>query len=382
MSEFLDHLSANDNDIYDLLVSGRQRLTESVLREFARDRGIFCSPEENREDLADYLSVLPHGFHDVAAIVQKREPGHRREKTTFVRLNATIAVDELKAVAADYETAVSGRENVVYRPTSNDGFVVKVTYDEFNHSRARLLQRERQEADIEFLVQDGQTVVRLPATDKAKKIVAALKESVERRRKATIDEESIELTGLTTPEQRSKFFTRLISTLPGFRLRNVMSLKVSSKHSEDGEDDEALDLEEEDEDEVGAEMFAAVVHSMQLSGQNLVQSREYRELTARGFYITAISWRSESEDTPPDIIQFDAGFQDRKEGTGFKYAIQGAFRAHKGSHRKSIVHVRDGERARLLALLESTARKVLADLLAEAKVSADSAEGDGDVEAV
>lgn len=161
-----------------------------------------------------------------------------------------------------------------------------------------------------------------------------------------------------------------------------MSLKVSSKHSEEGEDDEALDLEEEDEDEVGAEMFAAVVHSMQLSGQNLVQSREYRDLTSRGFYITAISWRSESEDTPPDIIQFDAGFQDRKEGTGFKYAIQGAFRAHKGSHRKSIVHVGDGERARLLALLESSARKVLADLLAEAKVSADSAEGDSDVEAV
>lgn len=381
MSEFLDHLSANDNDIYDLLVSGKQRLTESVLREFARDRGIFCSPEENREELADYLSVLPHGFHDVAAIVQKREPGHRREKTTFVRLSTTIPVEELKAVAEEYEISVRGREKVMYRPASNDGFVVKVTYDEFNHSRARLLQRERQEADIEFLVQDGQTVVRLPATDKAKKIVAALKESVERRRKATIDEDSIALTGLTMPEQRSKFFTRLISTLPGFRLRNVMSLKVSSKLSEDGEDDEAQDLEDDD-DEVGAEMFAAVVHSMQLNGQNLVQSQEYRELTARGFYITAISWRSESEGNPPDIIQFDAGFQDRKQGTGFKYSIQGAFRAHKGSHRKTIVHVDDSEKARLLALLESTARKVLAALLIEAEKSADPAEGDGNVEAV
>lgn len=380
MSEFLDHLSANDNDVYDLLVSGKQRLTESVLREFARDRGIFCSPEESREELADYLSVLPHGFHDVAAIVQKREPGHRREKTTFVRLNTTIPVDELKEVVAEYEAAVSGRENVIYRPASNGGFVVKVKYDEFNHSRARLLQRERQEAEIEFLVQDGQTVVRLPATDKAKMIVAAIKENVERRRKAAIDEESIELTGLATPEQRSKFFTRLISTLPGFRLRNVMSLKVSSNQSEDGEYDEALDLE--DDDEVGAEMFAAVVHSMQLSGQNLVQSQEYQELTARGFYITAISWRSESEGTQPDIIQFDAGFQDRKQGTGFKYAIKGAFRAHKGAHRKTIAHVVDNEKARLLALLESTAREVLAALLKESKMSPGSGEGHCDVEEV
>jgi len=375
MSEFLDHLSANDNDIYDLLISGKQRLTESVLRELARDRGIFCSPEDDRDDLADYLSVLPHGFHDVAAIVQKREPGHRREKTTFVRLNTVMPVEELKAAAAEYAAAVMGKENVVYRPAAADGFVVNVVYDEFNRSRTRLLQRDRQEADIEFVVQDGQTLVRLPATDKAKKIVAALKENVERRRKATIDEEGIELTGLTTPEQRSKFFTRLISTLPKFRLRNVMSLKVSSHLSEDGEDDEALDLEDQDEEEAGAEMFAAVVHSMHLSGQNLVQSQEYKDLTARGFYITAISWRSEAEGNPPDIIQFDAGFQDRKRGTGFKYAIQGAFRAHKGSHRKTIVHVNDAEKTRLLALLESTARQVLTDLLAEAKEANEAVEG-------
>lgn len=376
MSEFLDHLSANDNDIYDLLISGKQRLTESVLREFARDRGIFCSPKDDREDLADYLSVLPHGFHDVVVIVQKRDPGHRREKTTFVRLNTAMPLEELKAAAAEYEAAVRGKEGVVYRATANDGFVVNVVYDEFNRSKTRLLQRDRHEADIEFIVQDGQTVVRLPATDKAKKIVEALKESVERRRKETIDEERIELTGLTTPELRSKFFTRLISTLPKFRLRNVMSLKVSSHFSEDGEEDEALDLENDEDAVAGAEMFAAVVHSMHLSGQNLVQSQEYKDLTARGFYITAITWRSESEGNPPDIIQFDAGFQDRKRGIGFKYAIQGAFRAHNGSHRKTIVPINNTEKAKLLALLELTARQVLSDLLEESIGMDEVVEGD------
>lgn len=367
MNEFLDHLSANDNDIYDLLISGKQRLTECVLREFARDRGIFCSPEDSREELADYLSLLPHGFHDVDAIVQKREPGHRREKTTFVRLNTLVPLEDLKAAAADYALSVTATERVVRRPATNGGFIVNVLYDEFNHSRTRLLQRERQEANIEFLIVEGQTVVRLPATDKAKRIVAALKENVERRRKEVIQEEAIELKGLTTPELRSKFFTRLISSLGGFKLRNVMNLKVSSHLSEDAEEDEALDLEAVDESEASAEMFAAVVHSMALSGQNLVQSQEYKDLTERGFYITSISWRCESESNPPDIIQFDAGFQDRKHGTGFKYAVQGAFRAYKGTHRKTIVAVSDSEKAKLLALLEATARKVLSDLLDEAR---------------
>lgn len=121
-------------------------------------------------------------------------------------------------------------------------------------------------------------------------------------------------------------------------------------------------------------MFAAFVHSMALSGQNLVQSQEYKDLTKRGFFITAITWRSEQLNDPIDIIQFDAGFEDRKNGAGFKYAVQGAFRSHKGAHRKTIVHVDDLEKTKLFSLLESTARKVLADLLSElnAELSSDA----------
>ena len=78
---------------------------------------------------------------------------------------------------------------------------------------------------------------------------------------------------------------------------------------------------------------------------------------------------------PNDIIQFDAGFENRKTGTGFRYQAQGAFRAHKGTHRKSIVHVTDAEKAQLFSLVEETARKVLADLLKEA---ADDKPGDSE----
>lgn len=215
MAKFLDHLSANDNDIYDLLISGKQRLTVAVLRELARDRGIFYSPEDSREELADRLSLLPHDFHDIAGIVQKREPAHRREKTTFVRLGAQLSVEEMKEAATAYAESVGFSENVTHRPKGGTGYAVNISYEEFNHTRTRLLQREHHEAGIEFFVENGQTVVRLPATDKAKRVVAAIKETVEQKRKEKIVEETIELTGLTTPALRSKFFTRLISSLPG-----------------------------------------------------------------------------------------------------------------------------------------------------------------------
>lgn len=367
MAEFLDHLSANDNDIYDLLISGKQRLTASVLRELARDRGIFYSPEDTREELADRLSLLPHDFHDIVGIVQKREPPYRREKTTFVRLGSQLSVEEIREATTAYAEAAGASENVTHRPKGGSGYAVNISYEEFNHTRTRLLQRERHEAGIEFLVENGQTVVRLPATDKAKRVVAAIKETVEQKRKEKIIEEMIELTGLTTPALRSKFFTRLISSLPKFKLKNVMNLKVSSQQTKSEDEEDGLDLEE-NLGNVGAaqEMFAAVVHSMALSGQNLVQSQEYKDLTERGFFITAITWRSEHEGEPNDIIQFDAGFENRKTGTGFRYQVQGAFRAHKGTHRKSIVHVTDVEKTQLFSLVEDTARKVLADLLKEA----------------
>lgn len=366
MTDFLDHLSANDKDIYDLLISGKQRLTENVLHELARDRGIFYSPKESRSDLADRLSMLPHDFHDIAGIVERREHGRRGEKTTSIRLDAAIPVEELRAAVAAYQQEAGASEKVVHHQKGANGLAMQVEYDEFDHSRTRLLQKQRHEAGIDFMVEDGKTVVRLPATEKAKRIVAIVKDKIESTRKENIAEESIELTALTTPEARSAFFTKLISQLPGYRLKDVTNLKVASHQADEAiEDDDALDIENDSEGEAGRKMYAAV-HSMALNGQNLVQSEEYQQLTKRGFFITAITWRAEQISLPYDIIQFDAGFEDRQRGTGFKYAVQGAFRFQKGQHTKSPRPVSETERAAFFALIESTARKVLTDLVRSA----------------
>ncbi|MEO1850047.1 MAG: hypothetical protein ABGX70_06010 [Psychrobacter sp.] len=372
MTDFLDHLSANDNDIYDLLISGKQKLTSSVLRELARDRGILYSPEDSREELADKISLLPHDFHDISGIVQKREPAHRREKSTFVRINSVLTVEEMKEAAAAYSVLSGPNETVTHRPKGGSGYNVNLVYDEFNHTRTRLLQRERREATIDFSIENEQTVIRLPASDKAKAVVAAIKDAVEKKRKEKLVEEKIELSGLTTPSLRSKFFTRLVSSLEDYKLKNVMNLKVSSLQRGDDQDEDGLDIEDDLGESAEKAMFAAVVHSMSLSGQNLVQSQEYKELTSRGFFITAITWRSEHEREPNDIVQFDAGFEDRKAGTGFKYQVQGVYRAHKGAHRKTMVHTDDLERTKLLSLLENTAKKVLAELLDESNATTTS----------
>lgn len=374
MSDFLDHLSASDKDLYDLLLSGKQRLTESVLLELARDRGIFYSGRESRDELADRISILPHDYHDIAGIVDKREPGRRREKTTSIRLAAEIPIEEIRAAVVAYQQEAGAMEKVVHHIKGSNGFKMQVEYDEFNHSRTRLLQRQRHDAGFEFIVENGETVVYLPATEKALRIANSIKDKIEGIRKETIREEKIELTALGKPEDRSVFFTRLISQLDGYKLKDVSNLKVSSQHSEEESDAEGsdLDLEDDENGEASRKMFA-VVHSMALSGQNLVQSEEYQQLVKRGFFITAITWRAEQASSPYDIVQLDAGFQDRKNGTGFTYGVHGAYRFNKGNHRKTVDHVTDIERANLHALIESTARKVLAGLLAPGSPPADGA---------
>ena len=42
---------ATDKEIYDMLMASKQRITESLLLGFARERGIFCSPQDAREVL-------------------------------------------------------------------------------------------------------------------------------------------------------------------------------------------------------------------------------------------------------------------------------------------------------------------------------------------
>lgn len=59
MTDFLNHLSANDNDIYDLLISGKQRLTASILRELARTEVFFILLKTAEKNLRiDYQFFL------------------------------------------------------------------------------------------------------------------------------------------------------------------------------------------------------------------------------------------------------------------------------------------------------------------------------------
>lgn len=366
---------ATNREIRDLLLSGKQRITENVLLELLRDRGILCSQNEPREALVERLSMLTHDYADVCGLLERREAQRRGEKTSTISLDIPLTPEELKEIIDEYQVAETGEKVTHFKKSPNE-FVMNVTYFDPDYSKTRLLQWQELYATIEFVKKDGRTELRLPATDKARAIVDNIKTRIEAKKKKPVQLEEIELTDLTSPEHRTTFFTKLISSLPHFPLENVSRLRVAhSKNNEQGDD---LDMEDEEAEEAAAKMLG-VVENVALTGENLVASEMYQDLKAKGFYITSITWRARQDVDPYAMAEFDAGFEDKQAAKRFRYSVHGVLRFKNGKYTKNIRPVEDGEKAALLSMIEQTARKVLTDLVAAQAAAGNQVEGNGEV---
>jgi hypothetical protein len=360
MSEYLNQFFATDKDIFDLLASAKQKLTENVLREIARERGIFYSQNDSREDLADALSLLPFTLNELVDLMDRRETSRRNEKTTTITLDATLEADDIKAAIKEYQEEVGPTEKVDSHLKGANEVILNVEYDEMDYSRTRLIQRQRHDATIQFVQQNGKTLVRLPASEKSQRIVENLTSRIESRRKAVVPRETIELDPDFGADERTAFFTRLMSELPGYKLKGVTNLRISPSKRSDTETDEEEDLDDDEREAASREMLV-IVKSMALTGENLMASEEYQALRKRGFYITAIAWRADQTSIPYDAPHLHAEFADGEAGTGFKYSVKGIYRFQEGFYTKTARPADDAEREKLYGLLEATARKVLSE---------------------
>lgn len=206
---------ATDKEIYDVLMSSRQRISPAVILELAKDRGIFYSSKDSRETLVDSLSLLTHDYNDLNIILDQREHAGRAEKITSVTLNAALTIEDIKEIAKEYIADSPSDEKATAHQKGTDQYVVNVKYSEIDYSKTRLVQRTPKEAGIEFHVEGDKTIVRMPANAKAKEIVSDLKDRLDGRKKADIPTELIEISEFSTAAQRTQFFTSLISSLNG-----------------------------------------------------------------------------------------------------------------------------------------------------------------------
>lgn len=352
---------ATDKEIFDVLASSEKRVNQASLLEIARERGIYYSPHEARETLASSISLLPHDYDSLRDLLGQSENPNRAERVTSITLNATLTVDAVKKVVDIFRVTAPPDEKVIGRTESPDKYAVQVKYSELDYGRTRLLQRRVREADFRFIVEGNKTTIRMPANSKARAIAEAFKAGLDASEKTDIPTESIEITDLA-PDSRTLFFTSLISTMKGYDLQDVMNVKVQSGDKSKPE----LSADEEDdatEDEVTvSEQMLSVVENVALNGKALLATAEYQLLKEKGFYITSITWKSKQTDSPFNIVEFDAGFEEPKEGKGFRYNVRGLYRNNDGQFTRTIRSLTAEQKELIYPLLEETALTTVAEL--------------------
>lgn len=354
---------ATDKEVFDILMSSKLRITEAVMLELARDRGIFYSPQDSRENIAQSIALLPHGHHDLVLLLEKRDHPGRSEKLTSEILNDTISIDEIKEIVKEYQEYSSPEEKILSHSEGNEKYVMTVHYSDIDYSKTRLAQRKPKEADIEFIIQGDKTLVRLPANDKARNILSKLKTRLEEKKKKEIKSDLIELSGFNAADTRTSFFTSLINALDGFKLSDVTSLKVESKI---GTGYSKNDLESEFDDDQDTEQakqeMLAVVKNVALKGGQLLLSQEYNQLKNKGFFISSIIWRSQQELSPYERIECEASFEEPVYGKGFKYNVRSVFHFANGNHNKTPKQPQPAEKQKYLSLIEDAAHKTISVL--------------------
>jgi len=351
---------ATDKEIYDVLMSAKQRINSGVILELAKDRGIFYSSQDSREALVHSLSLLSHDYHDLNIILDHREHAGRAEKLTSVTLNAALTIDEIKEVIKEYITESPSDEKVTSHAKGTEQYVVNIKYSEMDYGKTRLVQRTPKEAGLEFHIEGEKTIVRMPSSAKAKEVFGKIKNKLDGMKKAEIQTDLIEIGEFNTSESRTEFFTSLISKLKGFNLDNVTSVKVEPIKKELNEDE--LDLEDDQSKEEAKQVALALVKNVALKGETLLASDEYQSLLKKGFFITAIIWRAKQTSTPYPIVEFEAAFEEPESGKGFKYSVRGMLNFVDGEYTKTLRPISAEEKQTWLSLIEETATLTIAEI--------------------
>lgn len=357
MSDRVQKFFASDKEIHDVLASSKRRMTHGQLLELARDRGIFISGETDREDLVDYLAVLPHDFFDVEGLLDQAGPSKRAERTTFIEFNGDVTSEDVADALLEYQTDFDTHEETTIHPPRPHAVTANVKYSEFDYSRTALLQRQERDADLEFRIEDERVTVRMPATDKGHAIVAAVIERIERKKKTVFKREEISVADLSV-ENRTIFFMKLMRGIAHHSVEMVVNIKVSAG----GTTHDLVDGDEESED--AREELLGVVRSVALSGDNLLASPQYQQLRDAGFFVTSMTWRAIQEAVPNDKVSFEVAFDNPEEGTGFKYLVRYAQQKADGDYSLNYKPVPPARRKELCELIENAARTALEEIRA------------------
>jgi len=348
---------ATEKDIFDALSSKKKKITKELLLDLCNQRGIVLSNEEDRDDIIEYLAMLPFSFNSLSEITALIRTFSRAEKTTSSEITSPLSVAEISQVvsALKRDREPNGEVYSVISE-SKERTIVKVAYSVIDLGMTRLRQRVDREDIIEFVNEAGKTKIRRPANDKMGEIASAFVSEYRRRAEKPVVQETISLAGVQDSKLRTFFFVELVTKMTNLTLSDVTHVRVSilGDHSEPSDDDEP-DNEEAEEVMIGYVKRAA------LDGVGLLYSEEYQDLSAKGFYISEIRWNAIEKDGDKNKIRFEASFADPEQCSEFLYNALGYYKSTDEGFAKTKMTLPLDQKNNMLKAIEESAKKAQAE---------------------
>lgn len=353
---------ATEKDIFDCLMSAKQKFPNDVLVELCRNRGIFVSEDEPRPALAKYISMLPHSFLQFQEIANHVESASRADKVSSVVIPTSVSKVEIgQAVGALKDSCEQTGETITL---THDGkkSILKVAYSEIDYSKTVMRQRRNRECFIEIEDNGTSLAIRKPVNDKVDEIFSAFMMKLEETKQQEIVPDAIDLSSVKSPDLINEFFTILIKQIDGFTFHDVTSVKVNNKDAKNTKEDE--DDVEEEKLEAEEDMLVFIKRAA-LDGGGLLNSEDYKRLIQKGFYTSNIVWHSILQKPHQPKVEFEAMLGNPGEGSGFKYSVRGVYNWKQDHHTQTRRPVPDGDKASYLESLEQAARKAFSMIKAK-----------------
>lgn len=354
---------ASDKSIYDVLM--QKRIPLSKLLEFLRDKGILVSSEIPREDVAIYISRTFVDYYMLQQISSFSEGGERKEKTTSTFVNAEIKGTELISACQSVKDLIHEKGEMCEVSQQGDTTKVVVTYEEVDLSKTELRQRTTKTCEIEIKKTEDGISIRQPANLKASSISAAIVDSLSSTKAVELVPQIIDLQAFQEPEARSFFFERLIRSIDGYELEDVIAVNINHQRPDsafdgaDFEDEESEDMEDLDRD------VTSYISKAVLAGTGVLHSSEFSQLHSKGFFISRIIWKAVDRHLTNDRrVELEAEFGDPVLCQDFKYVCKGFFeRKEDGSFNITRKPFNSQEDKEMMTLLEKASRAALNEVL-------------------
>lgn len=374
----LSRIYLSDEEFFELL--SPKNVGKRELLRMARARGHIFSEKAPDADVRTKLSMLPSDWKIVSDVLMSIARPDPEERKSSVKLGNCAPENDLGQIVAKLQTDRGSKLGEVFNPvkSGDKSMRVEVAYTDIDLSRSVVYQRREKTLSIEIVQKDDEVHFLYNANDRARQIVDAMKALLKIKPACQLVEERVTLSGVRDAALRTKFFTQLIKTIPGYKYQNATHLTVDRRLiDESAEESNGENQESDPAAKNVAVVMKGMVNKVSLDGEQVIATDLYQQAAKTGYFITSICWSCIDEKDSRFHIDCEAGFHDPIKADQFSFDVARKWQfSTDGRERQENVALTASERRTLTDMVEAAAVKSLKTVSEEYKTRKDHGQAD------